>query len=613
MLIQKHNLVTITLAAAVFISSAAFAQGNNLVQLDLKRSSDSSLDVTLVTSDTYNDNVMVRKKSDNKYVILVPKVTTSGYRASNIAGVHDLVMDVDVKTIEDTTGGYTKVTLITKKPLDIKTRTMKSMPLSAEMQEYNTLIAQANVIKNDIGKVNYKTLNNPKTEVTVDKTPKNIKSDVQKPKVNAQKPKIELEEITPEVVEKQKNKDLKGIKDIKADEKALEEYTAPIAEVPKASVSESNNIENIEDVHSDKNNLKDKVPSKLPKALAVSLGCFILLSALSRVFRKPDLQTANIKNEEIFTNNISDVAAGEKEYYDNLASNSELSWREKYKLYMDKSAQPVKRVNKKGYYSFIKTPSQIALDEKRANLEKMLSSDEFTNNSDYKTNSVSSEDNLIAQTMRLENTANKIASLNKTSRANSRFKRYEVEIPLHEQNLVKLEETPLSANRRDFKDANLDVADVDSRKIKFDSSNYIMSSVEEYFSILDKEKNSVAEQSEIKPAISETKPLPEPESQQKHMTSPVASVPKTDMANAVIKSKYKISDDKGIYLVNKNGKNSLVGKVNNKTFILKNFDGKVTDPIRVRHDNDNVYMVKAGDFKSLVEVNDDKMGVLIEL
>ena len=49
MLIQKHNLVTITLAAAVFISSAAFAQGNNLVQLDLIRSSDSSLDVTLVT------------------------------------------------------------------------------------------------------------------------------------------------------------------------------------------------------------------------------------------------------------------------------------------------------------------------------------------------------------------------------------------------------------------------------------------------------------------------------------------------------------------------------------------------------------------------------------
>ena len=36
-------------------------------------------------------------------------------------------------------------------------------------------------------------------------------------------------------------------------------------------------------------------------------------------------------------------------------------------------------------------------------------------------------------------------------------------------------------------------------------------------------------------------------------------------------------------------------------------------PVQVRHDNANVYMVKAGGFKSLVEVNEDKMGVLIEL
>ena len=47
--------------------------------------------------------------------------------------------------------------------------------------------------------------------------------------------------------------------------------------------------------------------------------------------------------------------------------------------------------------------------------------------------------------------------------------------------------------------------------------------------------------------------------------------------------------------------------------MLKRFDKNVTSPIQVRHDKDNVYMVKAGDFKSLVEVNEDKMGVLIEL
>ena len=47
--------------------------------------------------------------------------------------------------------------------------------------------------------------------------------------------------------------------------------------------------------------------------------------------------------------------------------------------------------------------------------------------------------------------------------------------------------------------------------------------------------------------------------------------------------------------------------------VKKKFDKNVTNPIQVRHDNANVYMVKAGDFKSLVEVDKDKMGVLIEL
>ena len=52
---------------------------------------------------------------------------------------------------------------------------------------------------------------------------------------------------------------------------------------------------------------------------------------------------------------------------------------------------------------------------------------------------------------------------------------------------------------------------------------------------------------------------------------------------------------------------------NDEIFVLKKFSGNVTDPIQVRHDNANVYMVKSGKFKSLVEVKDDKMGVLIEL
>ena len=127
-MVVKKSFIINSIALLALASSITYADtNNNLLQLDLKRSSTNSVDVTLVTSENYGDNVLVRKKSDNKYVILVPQVRSAGYKASNLSGLKDLVSDVDVKTVDDTSGGYTKVTLITTKPLDIKTRTIISI------------------------------------------------------------------------------------------------------------------------------------------------------------------------------------------------------------------------------------------------------------------------------------------------------------------------------------------------------------------------------------------------------------------------------------------------------------------------------------------------------
>ena len=132
-----------------------------------------------------------------------------------------------------------------------------------------------------------------------------------------------------------------------------------------------------------------------------------------------------------------------------------------------------------------------------------------------------------------------------------------------------------------------------------------MSSVDEYLSILDKEQS--AQNVSVQPV----------EIEKPSISNPIAAQKKENKSSylkgLIVKSGYKIDDKKGFYLINKNGQNSLIGKVNDEVFVLKNFKDSVTNPIQVRRDNDNVYMVKAGGFKSLVEVNDDKMGVLIEL
>lgn len=170
MVVKKSNIFGIALLLTLALTpvSGTFANGeNNLVQLDLKKTSNNTVDVTLFTTNNYSDNVMVRKKSDNKYVILIPKVQSSGFSNSSLSGVKDLVSNIDVKTVNDTSGGYTKVTLITTKPLDIKTRTQKSGPVTEEQKEYRTLIAEANAVKNKIGK--QEPPKPQKTEVTVNK------------------------------------------------------------------------------------------------------------------------------------------------------------------------------------------------------------------------------------------------------------------------------------------------------------------------------------------------------------------------------------------------------------------------------------------------------------
>lgn len=637
MVVKKSNIISIAMILGLMMSPDVFANdSNNLVQLDLKRASDNSVDVTLVTSDNYGDNVMVRKKSDTKYVILIPKVQSSGYRASNLSGLNDLVSNIDVKTVDDTSGGYTKVTLITTRPLDIKTRTQKSAATSAERKEYNTLMAQANAIKNNVSKREPQKPVQQKTEVTVNKTPAIVNNAKPQQNISKQsKPKIELTEITPEKIEKQAKRPAKTnlISSAKQD-KALEELPEALPEIPPVLQSENNqsasaktDIEPIENISNRTTKIKqsiksalssvatgfhkatERIPSKLPKALGVGLIAFAVITALAKLFGKSRLEYANSNPAQSFIDGISDAHSPlENQTYDDYVTSKDLTWREKYKLYLDKSAQPVKRANKKGYYSFIKTPNKAAIEQKRNELEKLVTPPSNINsNIEPEIVEVHSEDSAIAKTVKFKAFSNKNNSLRMTNRSRSRFKGYEKEIPLHELPTLELNDSPLTISNRSLSGANLKVSDVDKRKITYEPKEYIMSSVDEYLSILDHEKedNLIKENSYSN--------LPEISAKKENMSSPVKAEKPSYLKGAIVKSGYKISPEKGIYMINKNGKNTIIGKVNDKMFVLKKFDGVVTDPIQVRHDNANVYMVKAGKFKSLVEVNDDKMGVLIEL
>ena len=121
------------------------AGANSLTQLDIRKanSASSSVDVTLYTTTPYSDSIAVTKKSDNKYVILMPNVSSSAGSKPDLSGIKDIISDIDVKSVNDGAGGYTKVTLITTKPINIRPHAKNSVPLTAEQKAYKNLIAQS--------------------------------------------------------------------------------------------------------------------------------------------------------------------------------------------------------------------------------------------------------------------------------------------------------------------------------------------------------------------------------------------------------------------------------------------------------------------------------------
>ena len=115
-------------------------------------------------------------------------------------------------------------------------------------------------------------------------------------------------------------------------------------------------------------------------------------------------------------------------------------------------------------------------------------------------------------------------------------------------------------------------------------------------------------------SLAQIRPNAEPMSRS-GMTNPISrSKSATPYMNGlIVKSGYNIDSDKGFYLVNMDGVSALVGRIKDSTYVLKKFDRVMDQPLQVRQDDANVYIVKVGRYKCLVDVSKDKMGTLIEI
>lgn len=242
---------------------------------------------------------------------------------------------------------------------------------------------------------------------------------------------------------------------------------------------------------------------------------------------------------------------------------------------------------------------------------------------------VHNEEEVISKSMRtspkLKSFAQKVA-LEKTSRR--------VNLPKNRSEIIKsknieskhvnLENSELYSFSRKFKGANLSSADLLSGSVMGTKSNkntqqeqtpeidksYSMASIDDFFNAPASSGYVTAPES-LSSRVADSLGKMGRESAPAKKEMPYSGNP---FGNKIVRSGYNIDSNSGFFmLADENGNSSLVGRVNNTVTVLKEFNAPVKYRVQVRKDNDNVYMVRVGAERFLVELNGEKMGVLIEL
>ena len=188
---------------------------------------------------------------------------------------------------------------------------------------------------------------------------------------------------------------------------------------------------------------------------------------------------------------------------------------------------------------------------------------------------------------------------------------------------VKLNDSPLSVNKRPSESTKLNntvfnkyLTNNGEMNMNKENENYLVSSLGEYMSILDAEEERKSKMT-LTETLSKVRSEADTEASRMGITNPISRSDERPIrsinSGLVVKSGYNIDSERGIYLVNIDGVSALIGRIKGNTFMLKKFDRIIDKKLQVRAENDNVYIVKAGNFKCLVDVAEDKMGTLIEI
>jgi hypothetical protein len=423
----------------------------------------------------------------------------------------------------------------------------------------------------------------------------------------------------------------------------------------------------------------EKSTNHMPLWILFAGGATVLLGILYLMYDA--MKHANDKDQsrlESFFKLSSQSAAKRRrrEYYD-IANNKELNWQEKYKLFVEKEErrkpkkdesamsyitdmsglkkaivepevqvveQPIQEVAPEPKFELkpqpiVKSREELVKEKLQAKISQMehsLAQTPTVKEPEEVSYDVKSEDNAITNKVseiKLKSFSKPVSlkqtqrSLLESEKKVSRNKSYK------EGRFVKLSNSPLSVTRRNSEASNLSISDLlttgskyltnnGEMKMSKENENYLVSSLNEYISLLDSEGTATMTRSSVADTLSQVKSSSAQAMSRSGVSNPISrgsnpmmknASPATYMNGLIVKSGYNIDSEKGFYVVNIDGVSALVGRIKDNIFVLKKFDQVVDKPIQVRQDHGSVYIVRVGGFKCLVDVSKDKMGTLIEI
>lgn len=726
---NKKIIVTAAILAMLCIgyNIASANNPNSLTQIDIKKSNTAdTIDVTLYTTDI-NTNTVVTRKNNNKYVVLLPNVSSNSSITPSIGGLKDIISNVEVKHIDDGMGGYTKVTFDTTKPITIKTYNKKSNQLTQAQKDSQAIIAKNNTkpavaqtLKNQT--TTEKPVANtttakpaattqPKTSTSTNKAtaqpvkavsiPKLVPIEIPKislikpdktiakqaaqPKAQTNvKPKtVEQPKIQPKVTEQPKTQQVatsepneflnsnyqpkmkfdengKRMIDLEprvshstGTETTVDENITANDNVSKTQ-AQPKIIEN--ETQNNKNNHKS-FPWWILLAGGTVVGGGLLYLVFDAIRHSNEKDASRL--ESFFSLSTQNQAKRRRREYYDIVNDDSLNWQEKYKRYVEKENQnaPNEKVETPSYVTNIGANKSALIMPKLEEDVRPKSSDKLVQAIQKPEKShndiireklqakISQMEHSLAQTPRLkepeeishdvksEDNAiiNKISDVKLKSFAKPKTLKQTQRTLLEDNNAVNneiykegqhvnLKDSPLSINKRPSASTTINnltrnkyLTNNGEMNMNNENENYLVSSLGEYISILDAEE-------ERKAKMNLTKTLSQVKTGDEVIRSATNPISKSNdrpirgiNSGLIVKSGYNIDSERGIYLVNIDGVSALIGRIKGNTFMLKKFDRIVDKQLQVRAENEHVYIVRAGNFKCLVDVTTDKMGTLIEI